>query len=56
MALTPQRTWVRVPSTLASDRAAALVDFPPPMLMKGTRWQEECATGAANGIVLPCWW
>jgi hypothetical protein len=28
----------------------------PPMLAKGRRWQEECAAGAANGIVLPCWW
>jgi hypothetical protein len=30
MVLTSQRTWVRVPSTPASNRAAALMDFPPP--------------------------
>jgi hypothetical protein len=30
--------------------------LPPPMLAKGTRWQEEYAAGAADGIVLPCWW
>ncbi len=30
--------------------------LPPPMLAKGTRWQEECAAGAADGIMLPCWW
>ena len=28
----------------------------PPMLAKGTRWQEEYAAGAADGIMLPCWW
>jgi hypothetical protein len=30
--------------------------LPPPMLAKGTRWQEEYAAGAADGIVLPYWW
>ena len=30
MALTPQRSWARVPSTHPSDRAAALGDIPPP--------------------------
>ncbi len=30
--------------------------LPPPMLAKGTRWQEEYAAGAADGIMLPCWW
>jgi hypothetical protein len=35
MVLTPQRTWVRVPSTLANNHAAALVDFPPPNDCKG---------------------
>jgi hypothetical protein len=29
MSLTPQRTWARVPSTLASNGVATLVDFPP---------------------------
>jgi hypothetical protein len=30
--------------------------LPLPMLAKGTRWREEYAAGAADGIVLPCWW
>jgi len=30
--------------------------LPPPMLAKDTRWREGDATGAADGIVLPCWW
>ncbi len=29
--------------------------LPPPMLAKGSRWREEYAAGAADGIVLPCW-
>ena len=28
----------------------------PPMLAKGTMWQEECAAGAADCFVLPRWW
>ena len=31
-----------------------LGDNSPPMLTRGTRWQEEeCVAGAADGIVLP---
>jgi hypothetical protein len=46
---------VRVPSTHTSNRVVVLGDIPP-ILARGTSWQEECAAGAADGIVLPHWW
>jgi hypothetical protein len=61
LALTPQMTWVRVPTTHTSGRGTVLVYTPPPlMLLKGTEQRGECdAKGAgetAYGVVLPrCW-
>jgi hypothetical protein len=51
MALMPQRTRATVPSTLASNRAAALVDFPPPCLQRAQSGKGSVPLGlpAASG-------
>jgi hypothetical protein len=53
MALTPQRTWARVPSTLASDCAAALVEFPPPCLQRAQSGKGNVPLGPPPALCSP---
>jgi hypothetical protein len=65
MALTPQRTWARVPSTLASNHAAALVEFPPPCLQRAQGGKRNvllgppmasCSPVGGKGRLVPMTW
>jgi hypothetical protein len=53
MVLMPQRTWARVPSTLASNRAAALVDFPPPCLPRAQSGKGSVPLGPPTASCSP---
>ncbi len=53
MALTPQRTWVRVPSTLASNRATAFGDFPPPCLQRAQGGKRNVPLGPPMALCSP---
>ncbi len=53
MALTPQRTWARVPSTLASDHVAALMDFPPPCLQRAQSCKGSVPLGPPTASCCP---
>jgi hypothetical protein len=53
MALMPQRTWVRVPSTLASNRVAAFVDFPPPCLQRAKSGKGSVPLGPLMALCSP---
>jgi hypothetical protein len=65
MALTPQRTWARVPSTLASNPAATLVDFPPSCLQRAQSCKgcvplgpptASCSPVGGKGRLVPTTW
>jgi hypothetical protein len=65
MALMPQRTWARVPSTLASNRAAVLMDSPPPCLQRAQGGKRNvllgppmvsCSPVGGKGRLVPTTW
>ncbi len=65
MALMPQWTWVRLPSTLASNCAAAFGDFPPPCLQRAQGGKRNvplglpmasCSPVMGKGRLVPMTW
>jgi hypothetical protein len=61
----PQSTWARVPSTLASNCAAALMDFPPPCLQRAQGGEgsvplgppmASCSPVGGKGRLVPTTW